>query len=119
MVVSTALSRSVSSNTTRADFPPNSSATCESLGAQASITLLPVIEEPVKEIIDTDGDKVKATPASRSPVIMLKTPGGIPASWASFPMNIHDSPAISDGLRMAQFPAINAGQTLRNATLRG
>ena len=58
MVVSTALSRSVSSNTTRADFPPNSSATCESLGAQASITLLPVIEEPVKEIIDTDGDNI-------------------------------------------------------------
>jgi hypothetical protein len=89
------------------------------LGAQASITLLPVREDPVKEIMDTEGDNANAAPASRSPVTTLKTPGGIPASWASFPINIQDKPAISDGFKIAQFPAINAGQTLRNATLRG
>ena len=80
---------------------------------------LPVSDEPVKEIIETEGDDASAAPASRSPVTILNTPGGIPASSASLAINIHESPAISEGLRMAQLPAINAGATFRKATFKG
>ena len=102
-----------------ADLPPNSNATCESFGAEASIILLPVSDEPVKETIETEGEATRAAPVSRSPVTTLNTPSGIPTSCASLPKNMQERPAISEGLRMAQFPATNAGATFRKATFSG
>ena len=102
-----------------ADLPPNSNATWESFGAEASIILVPVSDEPVKDTMETEGEATRAAPVSRSPVTTLNTPSGMPTSCASLAKNMQDRPAISEGLRMAQFPATKAGATFRNATFIG
>mmetsp|Transcript_81743 Transcript_81743/g.264870 ORF Transcript_81743/g.264870 Transcript_81743/m.264870 type:complete len:207 (-) Transcript_81743:549-1169(-) len=119
MAVSTAASMSTSSKMTSALFPPSSSIVGASFSAQLAMTLAPVAEEPVKETILTSSCLDNASPAAGPPVTMLSTPLGRPASMQAWPMNMQESPAISDGFNTAELPATRAGATLRKATFSG
>mmetsp|Transcript_126061 Transcript_126061/g.251686 ORF Transcript_126061/g.251686 Transcript_126061/m.251686 type:complete len:225 (+) Transcript_126061:303-977(+) len=79
--VGTADGRSASSSSSAALFPPSSVFTCFSVCEPTSLIRLPARVEPVKVTISTSGCAAKGSPhVGPSPITILKTPGGNPAS---------------------------------------
>src|SRR5439155_10287442 len=75
---------------------------------------LPIVVEPVKVRQRTIGLEVSSSPISLAdPVTMLKTPGGMPARWASSPSANAESGVSLAGLHTTAQPAASAGPALR------
>ena len=86
MAPATAKSRSASSKTMNGALPPSSKESFLSVSADCFISNLPTPVEPVKETLRTIGLDVSAAPTSAvlaRALMMLTTPLGIPARWAS------------------------------------
>ena len=114
---STARSRSASSQTTSAFFPPSSRQVFASRRAAASLISRPVEADPVKLTRSTSGWSTSAAPTSPpSPCTTLSTPDGTPASSASSAKNEADAGACSDGFTTAALPQKIAGNAFQ-ATL--
>jgi hypothetical protein len=113
----TAASRSASSKTMNGALPPSSSETFLTCPAHWAISSLPTSVEPVKPSLRTTGLDVISRPISgascASPVTMLSTPGGRPASSPSFMTASAVSGVCSAGLRTIVQPAASAGAALR------
>ena len=110
---STARSRSASSQTTSAFFPPSSRTTFASRAPARSAIVRPVSAEPVKLTRSTSGDSTSGGPASGpSPWTTFSTPGGS-SSWQSSPKNAADAGVCSDGFNTALFPQNTAGNTFQ------
>ena len=78
---STAASKSASAKKMFGDLPPSSSEIFFSVSAAPRMIVLPTSALPVNAILSTSGCSTIAAPAvSPSPVTMLTTPGGRPAS---------------------------------------
>ena len=78
--LSTAVSKSVSANTTLGFFPPSSTATRFTVAADARMMACPVARPPVKLTMSTSGCSVSGAPTpGPSTSTMLTTPGGAPA----------------------------------------
>ena len=77
----TAFSKSQSSKTRFGDLPPSSSETVFTVSAAALLIRMPARVDPVNDTTSMPGcdDKIEPTPTP-SPLTMLKTPGGKPAS---------------------------------------
>lgn len=98
------------------DLPPSSSATRLTVSAEALVTATPARVEPVKDIMSMPGWRDIASPTvGPSPLTMLKTPAGKPASSIISANTIDDIGAISDGFSTTVQPAASAGTTF-NAT---
>ncbi|CAM5664595.1 hypothetical protein SVIOM74S_09920 [Streptomyces violarus] len=84
MTAPTAFSRSASSKTRWAAFPPSSMVTGLSASPATLATCRPIAVEPVKAILSTPRWRSSASPATGPlPVTTLTTPSGTPASWKS------------------------------------
>ena len=69
----------------------------------------PTSVEPVNAILSTWGCSTSAAPGRPSPVTMLTTPGGSPASCASSAKHSAVSGVNSAGFSTTVFPAASAG----------
>ncbi len=114
---STTLSRSASAKTRNGDFPPSSSESFLPLPAVATRINRPTSVDPVKAILSTSGWATRASPARPSPVMMLTTPAGSPASVHSSAKRSAVSEVNSAGLSTTVFPIANAGATF-HASMR-
>ena len=114
---STAASRSASSKTMKGALPPSSSDTFLTWPAHWAMRSLPTSVEPVKPSLRTSGLPVISRPmagaSSASPVTMLSTPGGSPASSPRRITASAVSGVCSAGLRTIVHPAPRAGAALR------
>ena len=120
---STARSRSASSQTTSAFFPPSSRHVFASRRAAASLIARPVAADPVKLTRSTSAWSTSAAPASApSPCTTFRTPAGTPASSASAARNDADAGVCSDGFTTEALPQKIAGNafqaTLGNGVLK-
>ena len=106
---STALSRSASSKTMNGDLPPSSSESFLPVPAVALRMMRPTSVEPVKAILSTSGCSTISAPVAPSPVTMLTTPGGNPASWQSSAKASAVSGVYSAGFSTTVLPAASAG----------
>ena len=106
---STTLSRSASSNTMNGDFPPSSSDSFFPVPAVATRMSRPTSVDPVKAILSTPGCATSAAPVRPSPVMMLTTPAGSPASTHSSANSSAVSEVNSAGLSTTVFPIAMAG----------
>ena len=106
---STTLSRSASWKTTNGDFPPSSSDSFLPLPAVAVRMMRPTSVDPVKAILSTSGCATSAAPVRPSPVMMLTTPGGSPASSHSSAKRSAVREVNSAGLSTTVFPIASAG----------
>src|SRR5208337_1849425 len=80
----TAASRSASSKTMNGALPPSSMLVFLIVAAHCSSSLAPTAVEPVNDSLRTSGLDVSSGPVSEeTPVMMLHTPGGMPARSAS------------------------------------
>ena len=116
---STTLSRSASSKTRNGLFPPSSRLSFFPLPAVASRMLRPTSVDPVKAILSTSGWATRSFPVSPSPVTMLRTPAGSPASCAISANASAVSGVNSAGLSTTVFPAASAGATFHASMCRG
>ena len=97
-----------------APFPPSSRLTRLRLSAAALEIKMPAREEPVKLTMSTSGctESCEPTPTP-SPLSMLNTPLGKPASSMNSANSTPDSGAISDGFRTTVQPVAMAGIAFR------
>ncbi len=111
---------SASSRTMTGDLPPSSSDTRVMFSIAARWTSLPTAVDPVNAIFATPGWEARAAPAvSPSPVTMLTTPGGMPASRMSWPRRSAVSGVSSAGLSTTVQPAASAGPIFQAAISSG
>ena len=90
------------------------------LSAASLDTDEPARVEPVNDIIPMSGCLDRLAPAiGPSPCIMLKTPGGKPASCTISEYITDESGVNSDGLRTQVHPAAKAGRTFNAIWLTG
>src|SRR4051794_4127839 len=116
----TALSRSASSKTMLAPFPPSSRETGARWVAADAITSRPVADEPVNVTRSTRSSAVSEAPAGLPcPLSTLRTPGGNPASTASLPRSVTEAGVSSDGLMMQVLPQAIAGAIFHVAIISG
>ena len=95
-------------------FPPSSSESRFTPGADCAIKSDPTRVEPVKEILRTAGLPVSSAPISAGrPVTTLMTPAGMPARSARTASASAEKGVKSDGLITTVQPAASAGATLR------
>ena len=106
---STAASRSASSCTMKGDFPPSSSDSFLAEPAVALRMMRPTSVEPVKAILSTCGCSTSAAPVAPSPVTMLTTPGGRPASRQISAKASAVKGVNSAGFSTTVLPAASAG----------
>ena len=108
----TAASTSVSLNTRFGDLPPSSSDTVLTVSAAALLIRMPARVEPVNDTTSISGceDRIVPTPGP-SPLTMLKTPAGTPASCMISAKRMLDIGAISDGFSTIVHPAASAAPT--------
>ena len=115
---SSARSKSASSNTMKGLLPPSSMLYFFSPALRT--IALPVAVEPVKDTSRTSGCATSGAPASRPlPCTMLSTPGGTPASSASWPRRAAVIGLSSLGLSTAVLPKARQGATLALAVSSG
>ena len=118
--LSTAVSKSVSANTTLGFLPPSSTATRFTVAADAEMIACPVDSPPVKLTMSTSGCAVSGAPTGRpSPSRMLTTPGGTPASASSRTSSTELSGVTSLGLITQALPAASAGATFQDSCSSG
>ena len=115
---SSARSWSASSKTMNGDLPPSS---MENFLSPARDTiLLPVAVLPVKEIARTSGWRISASPAvAPKPCTTFSTPGGMPASSASWPNRSAVSGDSSDIFSTAVLPSARQGAVFQVAVMNG
>ena len=107
-------SRSQSAKTILGDLPPSSKATRLILSAESLDTDEPARVEPVNDIIPISGCFDSVAPANGpSPCIILKTPGGNPASCIISEYITDESGVNSDGFNMHVHPAAKAGRAFK------
>ncbi len=95
------------------DLPPSSSDTRLSESVADLLMILPTWVEPVNAILSTPGCATSAAPAvSPSPVTMLTTPGGKPASMTSSPSRSAESERLLGRLEDAGAPGSECGREL-------
>lgn len=102
-------------------FPPSSRVTFfRLLAAAASMILRPTSVEPVKATFSMCGCLEMATPAvDPSPLTMLTTPGGKPASSIRVHMRNAVKGVNSDGFNTTVFPVANAGPSFQAIIANG
>ena len=116
----TALSRSASSSNRFGDLPPSSWCTRFTVAAAARATSVPARVEPVNETMSICGCEDNAAPTTvPSPLIMLNTPAGTPASCMTSAQIIALKGEYSDGFNTIVQPAARAGTTLAATWLMG
>ena len=108
---STALSRSASSNTMKGDLPPSSRVSFLPVPAVASRIRRPTSVEPVNAILSMPSWRTISSPVRPSPVTILSTPGGRPASWHSSANRSAVRLVNSAGLSTTVLPVASAGAT--------
>ena len=112
-----AASRSASSNTMKGACPPSSRDIFLMLEALCCIRIRPTGVDPVKVTLRTTGLAQSTLPIamelSLSAVMMLSTPGGMPACSASTARANAERGVCSAGLSTIVQPAAMAGATLR------
>ena len=119
-VHSTARSRSASSQTTSAFFPPSSITVFARRRPAASAIARPVEAEPVKLTRSTRVSSTSGIPASApSPWTTFSTPGGRPASRQSRPSHHADAGACSDGFSTEPLPQRIEGNAFQATLGRG
>ncbi len=102
------------------DLPPSSSEIFFSVSAAARMIVLPTSTLPVKAILSTSACSTIAAPAvSPTPVTMLTTPGGSPASAKLDASSRMVSGVCSAGLRTVVQPAQIAGASFHAAISSG
>ena len=116
---STALSRSASSKMMNGDFPPSSSERRLWLAAVALRIARPTSVDPVNAILSTSGCFTSASPVEPSPVTMLTTPAGSPASWQSSANASALSGVNSAGFKTTVLPVASAGAIFHASMRRG
>src|SRR3954471_24572256 len=90
-------------------LPPISRWTFLNVGAAAWLTIRPTLVEPVKDTTATRGSVVIAVPTSASPVTMLTTPFGTPASIRMLTKFSAESGVCDEGLKTTVLPHTRAG----------
>ena len=117
---SSARSRSASSITICAFFPPSSSETRFSVLAERSAITLPTSEEPVKEIIFTSGCMTMGVPTVLPPpCTIFTTPSGTPASTSTSIRWCAEAGVSLAGFRTTVFPATSAGKVFQEGIAMG
>ena len=102
------------------DLPPSSSEIFFSVPAAARMIVLPTSALPVNAILSTPGCSTIAAPAvSPTPVTMLTTPGGRPASAKLDASARIDSGVCSAGFSTVVHPAQIAGASFHDAISSG
>src|SRR5436190_2736826 len=105
---------SASSKTIKGAFPPNSKDIFFTELAAFCINNLPMAVEPVNDSLRIKGLSVKRLPInSESPVTILNTPAGIPASSASTANANAEKGVKTEGLSIIVQPAAKAGAHFR------
>ena len=112
-----ARSRFASASTIIGSLPPSSRLTGVSVSAARTMTLLPVLTEPVNMTMSTSS--TSAAPVSPRPVATAKTPSGMPHSASISAMSSYVSGVTSDGLRTTALPAASAGMQSPKELLKG
>src|SRR5699024_9753871 len=88
--------------------------------AAEAITVLPVVEDPVKVTRSTRSSAVREDPAGAPwPLRTLSTPGGKPASTARRPRRVTDAGVSSLGLTTQVLPQAIAGAIFHVAIISG
>ena len=116
---SIALSKSASSKTIKADFPPSSKLIFLSFPAVSFLINLPTSVEPVNAIFEICLFFTINEPVSPSPFTIFTTPGGICASMQSSAKNIAVRGVVSAGFNTTVFPAANAGAIFQDNISNG
>src|SRR5208282_3273967 len=98
-----------SSKTMKGDLPPSSSESRLWLVAVAARIARPTSVDPVNAILSTSGCWTSASPVDPSPVTMLTTPAGRPASWQIPAKASAVSGVNSAGFNTTVFPVARAG----------
>mmetsp|Transcript_13748 Transcript_13748/g.22067 ORF Transcript_13748/g.22067 Transcript_13748/m.22067 type:complete len:208 (+) Transcript_13748:545-1168(+) len=103
-----------------APLPPSSRLTRFNVSAAALEMAMPARVEPVKDTMSTSGwaDSCEPTPTP-SPLTMLKTPAGKPASSIISVKTMEDRGAISDGFNTIVQPTRSAGMAFRKTWFIG
>src|SRR5208282_1593560 len=111
---------SASGSTIIGDLPPSSSDTRLRLSVALLLISLPTSVEPVNAILSTPACATSAAPVvSPSPVKMLTTPGGKPASRIRSPRRSADSGVCSAGFSTQVQPTARAGPNFQAAMANG
>src|SRR5277367_1179363 len=111
---------SASGSTIIGDLPPSSSDTRLTVSVALLLISLPTSVEPVNAILSTPGCATRAAPVvSPSPVRILTTPGGKPASRISSPKRSADNSVCSAGFSTQVQPAASAGPSFHAAMASG
>ena len=114
------MSRSASSSTRFALFPPSSSVSCLTVVDASCITRRPTSVEPVNETLSTRGSVTSASPAVGPwPGTTFTTPGGKPASARISARTRAVTGVSKAGLRTAVFPVTSAGASFQMAIMYG
>src|SRR5690349_8449466 len=90
-------------------LPPISRWTFLKVGAAAWFTMRPTRVDPVNETTRTRSSVVIGVPTSASPVTMLTTPLGTPASVRTLTKLSADSGVLDEGLKTIVLPQTSAG----------
>src|SRR4051794_12197457 len=100
-------------------LPPISRWTFLNVGAAARLTWRPTLVDPVNDTTATRGSVVIAVPTSASPVIMLTTPRGMPASIRTLTKLCAESGVFEDGLKTTVLPQTSAGMIFHDGIAIG
>src|SRR3954447_2789087 len=115
-------SKSASSSTMFADFPPSSRNTRFNVSAARAAMRLPTAVEPVNEIMSTRGSPVSASPTSAGSdaVTTFSTPGGMSVSSAAMrAMNVAEYGVSGAGLSTTVQPDASAGPSFDRLSMNG
>ena len=116
---STAASRSASSNTIKADFPPNSKVSFLPWPAVANRIAAPTAVDPVKATLSTPSWAARVAPVSPAPLIIFTTPFGTPDSWQICANSMAVKGVCSAGLITMVLPIAMAGATFHDSINKG
>ncbi|OIQ64581.1 hypothetical protein GALL_538670 [mine drainage metagenome] len=95
-------------------LPPSSSDTRFTVSMHFAASILPTAVEPVKVNLAMRGSVVSTSPiGAASPVTILSTPLGTPASSPSTASASAENGVSSEGFSTTEQPAASAGPTLR------
>src|SRR4051812_25356386 len=100
-------------------LPPISRWTFLKVGAAAWLTIRPTWVDPVNDTMRTAGSVVIAVPTSASPVTMLTTPFGTPASIRTLTKFSADSGVMDEGLKTTVLPQTSAGMIFHDGIAIG
>src|SRR5260221_11768318 len=100
-------------------LPPISRGAFLKVGAAARFTTRPALVDPVNDTIRTAGSVVIAVPTSASPVTMLTTPLGTPASIRTLTKLSAERGVCDEGLKTTVLPQTSAGTIFHEGIAMG